>query len=391
MNLPPPPQDDDPIITQFKPVNLQWELTDDNINRIDPENGHTILHNYWQNINTTPLEVYRYLIETKGCDINAQDKYKDTPLIYALRYVEGGNIPVLTYLLSRKDVNANIKGKWRYTILHTACGNMNYLPLEVFKLLIETHGADVNAQDNSNNTPLHHALRTFNLNYGGNITVLTYLLTHKTVNIHIKNNSGYTLLHVACQHINELPIDVFKALIEIHGVDVNVQDNSKDTPLHCALRDFNPNYGDITALTDLINHKGVNVNIRGERGYTILHTACDKINSLSIEIFKLLIETHGADVNARANNNDIPLHCAIRNFNPDNRRDITVLRYLLNQNNIHAKHSNGHNLLHYACMNNHYLSRNSVELNSKYDTISCQIVEVIVEICIQQILDGIIS
>jgi hypothetical protein len=55
MNLPPPPQDDDPIITQFKPYYDQWELTDNNINRIGPETGHTILHNYCCYINTTPL------------------------------------------------------------------------------------------------------------------------------------------------------------------------------------------------------------------------------------------------------------------------------------------------------------------------------------------------
>jgi hypothetical protein len=48
MNLPPPPpaQHDDPIITQFRPVEGQRELNDENIERIDPETGSTILHNY---------------------------------------------------------------------------------------------------------------------------------------------------------------------------------------------------------------------------------------------------------------------------------------------------------------------------------------------------------
>jgi hypothetical protein len=69
-----------PIITQFKPVKDQWELNDDNIKRIDQRTGKTILHNYCGYIKTTPLGVYRYLIETKGCDINVQDKYNDIPL-----------------------------------------------------------------------------------------------------------------------------------------------------------------------------------------------------------------------------------------------------------------------------------------------------------------------
>jgi hypothetical protein len=52
--LPPPPQDDDPIITQFTPVEGQWALIDENIKRIDPKTGHTILHNYCQHIKYHP-------------------------------------------------------------------------------------------------------------------------------------------------------------------------------------------------------------------------------------------------------------------------------------------------------------------------------------------------
>jgi hypothetical protein len=76
MNLlppPPPPHDDDPIITKFKLFNGQWELTEDNIKRIEPQTGQTILHNYCKYINTTPIEVYRFLIDTKGCGISIQN------------------------------------------------------------------------------------------------------------------------------------------------------------------------------------------------------------------------------------------------------------------------------------------------------------------------------
>ena len=55
----PPPQDDDPIITQFTTLNSQWELNGDNITRIDPGTDETILHNYCKCMNTTPLEAYR--------------------------------------------------------------------------------------------------------------------------------------------------------------------------------------------------------------------------------------------------------------------------------------------------------------------------------------------
>jgi len=207
MNLPPPPQDDDPIITQFRPVHGQWELNDENINRIDPTTGQTILHKYCQHINTTPLEVYRYLIETKGCDINVQDNKKDTPIHRAITYFrsteDGGNITALTYLLSQNGINGNNKNNRGYTILHYACGNINHLPLDIFKVLIETMGCDVNARNNNKDTPLHHALKHSNPRNGRDITVWAYLINQNNVNINIQNEKGCNLLHLTCT--NNLP------------------------------------------------------------------------------------------------------------------------------------------------------------------------------------------
>jgi ankyrin repeat protein len=314
MNLPPPPQHDDPIITQFEPRGGQWELNDDNIQRIDPRTGHTILHNYCHHINTTPLEVWRYLIKTKGCNVNVQDNHNDTPLHKAFFYFNpNGDIAVLMYLLTQTNTNVNTKGYNGETLLHLACQHLNYLPLDIFKVLIEKHGCDVNVQNKDNNTPLHRALRYFNPNDGGDIKVLHYLLSQKGVNANIKGWNGYTILHWACNNINNLPLDVFKLLIETHGADVNVQDKSNNTPAYLAFREFQPrNGGDINVLTYLLNQNNVNLNIQNEEGRNLLHTTC--INTL-----------------------------------PSNR-----------------------------C---------SVELDAEYDTVFCQIVEVIAERCIQQVLD----
>jgi ankyrin repeat protein len=205
INLPSPPQSDDPIITQFKPVDGQRELNDDNIKHIDPESGGTILHNYCCYINTTPLGVYRYLIETKGCDVNVKTKDNNTPLHYAFYFFdpnEGGNINVLMYLLTQTNINVNTKGCNDETLLHYVCQKINTFPVDVFKLLIERIGCDVNAQDNGNDTPLHHAFRCFDPNDGGGITVLTYLLSQNNVNADIKGKDGYTILHYACEKIN---------------------------------------------------------------------------------------------------------------------------------------------------------------------------------------------
>jgi ankyrin repeat protein len=391
---PPPPQDDDPIITEFTPRDGQWELTDENIKRMDPKTAQTILHNYCQHINTTPVEVYRLLIEVKGCDINAQDKYNDTPLydaIYHFNLNKGGDISVLMYLLTQTNIDVNTKGQYGFTLFHAACYHTNNLPLEIFKLLIETLGCDVNAQDNHKNTPLHHAFRSFDPNEGCNIAVLMYLLNQKGVNVNIKGYIGETLLHLACGNISHLPLDVFKLLIETMGCDVNTQDEDNDTALHYALRHLDPN-GDITVLTYLLNQKGANGNIKGKDGYTLLHIACQCINNLPLDIYKVLIETYGLDVNAQDDYNNTPLHHAFREFKPRNG-DITALAYLINQNNVNLniKNKGGCNLLHSACINYLPSYRRSVELDAEYDTVFCQIVEIIAERCVQEVFEGKLS
>ena len=399
--LPPPPQHDDPIIMQFKPVDGQWELTEDTINRIDPETGHTILHNYYRYINTTPLAVYRFLIETLGCDVNAQDKYNNTPLPYAIGRFDprngGGNIAVLMYLLTQKavNVNINIRNQNDTTLLHFACDNINNLPLEIFEVLMKIEGCDINAQDRDNNTPLHYAIGRFDPRNGGNITVLHYLLAQKGINANIKGLFGGTFLHKACENINALPLEIFKVLIETLGCDINAQDDKNNTPLHYALENFNPNDGDINALTYLINQKNVDVNINNIDDTALLHSACNNINNLSLGIFKCLIETMGSDINAQDDKSNTPLHYALENFNPNDGGDINALAYLLNQMNVDVNPTcdNYRIILHKACACRPFSFPNSRSsddvdnLNAECDSILCQFVGMIAERCVQHILD----
>jgi ankyrin repeat protein len=366
MNLPPPPQDDDPIISKFKPDDDQWELTDDNIKRIDWWTGETILINYCKYINTTPLEVYRYLIETKGCKVGPQDKYKHTALESFYPTEDGGNIAALTYLLNQTDVNVDIEGENGSTLPRTdpAWFNITTLLIGAFNLMCS--------------------------------------LSQKMFNVNVTGGNATNLLHTACININNLPIDVFKLLIEKHGCDVNAQANNHDTPLQKALSWFNPNAGgDITTLTYLLSRKDINVDIKDKYGSTLLHWACRNINELPLEIFKLLIETLSCDVNVQNNDNDTPIHLAIYNFYPPTGGDITVLTYLINQKNLNVNitNRNDHTLLHLACIReildlddaDHDSTDSDDDLDddkeAKSDTISSQIVETIAERYVQQVLD----
>jgi ankyrin repeat protein len=167
-----------------------------------------------------------------------------------------------------------MKGKRGYTILHWACEKINRLPLEIMKLLIETNGSDVNAQDNYNDTPIHRVLLYFDPGSGGDITMLTYLLSQRGINGNIKGQFDRTLLHDACININRIPLDVFKVLIERHGSDVNAQDKDNHTPLHNAIYCFNSSQGDINVLAYLINQTNTGVNTKYTKGCTLFHSAC---------------------------------------------------------------------------------------------------------------------
>jgi ankyrin repeat protein len=197
----------------LKPVSAQWELNNDNIKRIDRWTGYAILHNYCLYINTTPLAVFRYLIETLGCDVNARDNDENTPLHYPLDDFHPGfgvdGIINLTYLLNQRGANGNIENKKIHTLLHIACGKVHKFSLEIFQYLIETKGFDVNARDyRRSTTPVHNALLYFDPDDGGDINVLHYLLSQEGVNAESLSFVTNPLLHYGCFNINNLPIEV---------------------------------------------------------------------------------------------------------------------------------------------------------------------------------------
>jgi ankyrin repeat protein len=101
-------------------------------------------------------------------------------------------------LLSQEDIDADIEDYNGCTLLHWACLRINAHPIDLFRLLIETHDLDVNQHDIDNETPLYKALDNFNPNYGGDITSLAYLINQQNVNVNAKYKRDRSLLHLAC-------------------------------------------------------------------------------------------------------------------------------------------------------------------------------------------------
>jgi ankyrin repeat protein len=350
-----PPQNDDQIIPQFRPVNGQWELNDENIKRVDARGENTILHNYCQYINTTPIEVFKYLIETKHCNVHSFDYHLNTPLHFALHSFDpgkGGDVSILTYLLNQKGVDLDIRGQYGFTLFHLACHKINTLPLDIFKLLVKLKEENGNTlQDDELLTSINDAFRNFKPTQGENEANLMYLLNQKSLNVNTENKYGFSVLSLACNNINTLPLGVFKVLVENKGADVNLLDRYENTPLCYALSNVEPNQGENAAiLTYLLSQTVIDVNIKNNSSNnTLLHRACENINSIPVNIFKSLIEVHGADVNVEDGDKNTPIHIAFCNFAP-NYGDINVLAYLLAKNNFDTNITdpNGCTLLHLA-------------------------------------------
>jgi len=166
-------------------------------------------------------------------------------------------------------------------------------------------GADVNAQNITDNTPLLMAC-----NKGHTETVQQLLRAGANMSIHGKPD-GLTALHAAVVFGgSEGYIETAKVLIE-GGAPIN--DKSMDgmlTPLHCA--SAKGHVGCVKLLID----KGSDVHALDKYNSTPLRIAASNANSLeNIERFKQVAEhllDAGADINASSAAGNTPLHSIVK-------------------------------------------------------------------------------
>ena len=189
------------------------------------------------------LYYVRGLIDA-GADVNAADSDGETPLHAAALYATMCDTRMLGILINAgADVNA--KTSMGYTPLHHALRQhiraryrvymhdvMVYpspgefeirRKLNAARLLIDK-GMDVNAKDNTGETPLHIAAR-------GNRDEIAVALIGAGADANAKENTGETPLHVAA---SENKAEAADALIAA-GANIHAKDNAGATPLHAAV------------------------------------------------------------------------------------------------------------------------------------------------------------
>jgi len=209
-------------------------------------------------------EVARLLIQA-GADVNAPKQWTagpgDTPLLMVAGMGERATMSVnIAEALVNAGANVGVSSRpttsfalGSYgTPLHRAA-SANHV--EMVKLLLR-HGANVDAEDNSENSPLHRAI------YSGHGEVAR-LLIEAGADAQARNHAGNTPVQMAA--FAGLP-EVIKLLVEA-GSPVNLQDQVEDTPLHdAALK------GQVEAARALLA-AGADVHARNNVGHTPLGLA----------------------------------------------------------------------------------------------------------------------
>lgn len=170
----------------------------------------------------------RFFIESEGLDINVKcDNAHESLLQFALK--EKQDMDVLKYLVEN-GADVNSVDKYGRTPLHSALRKFN---VEVLDYMFD-HDANINVVDDYGQTLLgcavygwttfHYEKRIFDFE------LLKYLLA-KGADINTKDYHGETLLHSAMR--SNFDTDILKYLVD-HGADIHATNSCGQTPLDFA-------------------------------------------------------------------------------------------------------------------------------------------------------------
>jgi len=282
--------------------------------------GKTPLHYAAINGNSAAVKI---LLEHYA-DPTVKDNDGKTPLDYArergtnyVAYLLEQGMHIWRLAAGRKPVDPDVM------CLKARCSDIirsaKFGYLECMRRLLDG-GVDPNVQDSAGFTPLHHAAKE------GHIGAAKLLL-ERGADPNIQDSLGYTPLHLAAERGH---VEVVKLLLE-HGADPNLGTVAGNTPLHFAVKHC--------AVVDLLLSHGAKPNARAD-GWTPLHNAAFYGVRCSIE----LLLKHGADVDARDNEGNTPLHRALAGFGREKAALLLAERIA----NVNAENAKGQVPLHLA-------------------------------------------
>ncbi len=201
--------------------------------------------------------------------VKAQDPGKSTPLHHAAGF---GSLEIVKLLLD-KGADINAKNKRNSTPLHWAIHD------ETKVRLLVTRGADIHAKQIEGRTPLYQAAVL------ANGSAVVRLLLEKGADPNVATLIGMTPLIAASTRGD---LEVMRMLMD-KGANVNTKNGAGETALMSAATN-----GDPRAVQYLLD-KGADARLRSKRSETALGNAA----TAGVEETVRLLLDHGADVNVR--------------------------------------------------------------------------------------------
>ncbi|ELR25728.1 FYVE zinc finger domain/Ankyrin repeatcontaining protein [Acanthamoeba castellanii str. Neff] len=197
------------------------------------------------------LDAVKVLIEA-GADVDAQSSTGNTALMLA---IDRGKIDVATTLID-SGANLEIKGQKGWTALHNAASGGDKGYREVAEALLKAN-ASVDALSETMLTPLHEAA-------GKSLTDLVRLLVDHGANVNARDKFNNTPLRMCASNAQSFAsLDSFKQTVQTlldAGADINAGTTINTTSLHSVVKWGNPD-----AVRFMLDH-GADPNVRTTKG-----------------------------------------------------------------------------------------------------------------------------
>jgi ankyrin repeat protein len=195
------------------------------------ENGDTALI---ISIREKYYSIFKNLLD-KGANVNVSNFHGDTPLSLA---VGQGNIPIIN-LLIEKGADVNHLNEMGNTLLMEVCRGavVNRKDQNVIISLLLKSGINLNAKNIYGNSAISYSINTKNLK------LLKHLLKIGA-DINILDSNGNTLVHkivllALFERLKNKELDEIIDLLIANGVNPNIRNNDGFTPLHLAVKPSN--------------------------------------------------------------------------------------------------------------------------------------------------------
>lgn len=233
-------------------------------------------------IDTRPHPAIAQYLVSKGANIHACNKSKQTPLMIAAKMRNFENVKFFV----NSGANLNSIDKWNRSALMFAISAKNNF--QSIKYLVASK-CDIKLKNVANSNALMLACQQKDFDS-------VKLLIEKGSDLNDVNLKGNSALHIAIHSRNS---QIVNLLID-SGADVYQRNLQGETPFFVAVR--NRIFSDVKFFVE--NKSKIDFNSPRNDGTTPLHFVCEHYDD---KMVRLLVETFGANVNAKDVNGETPL------------------------------------------------------------------------------------